>query len=267
MELKTLATGERRKQLVAEMVRYLQTAQTYTGVPDFAYIVGDYRIDCAGTVTGPYNRGLLETLAERGFSGEIVGVETEAEDNGGGNDVNGSCPVVAANSDGDNSTHTADADSDTLTPATTTDGGFVVEIPAEGFTPTALGNLDKLITSKRELIKAAIGAEGSLPVVQTTDGKLQFAWFPYTEDPDEINAYSTFVTLLCAAAKEQKRVTAKEKPVDNMKFAFRVLLLKSGMIGEEYKAIRRVLLRNLPGNSAYRDGTPRGKDVKRSVVA
>ena len=136
------------------------------------------------------------------------------------------------------------------------DGTFAVEIPLDGFTPEKLDNLVKLIESKRELIKTAIGTDSGLPVVQTADGRLRFEWFPYTEDADEVTAYSTLVCKLCEAAKEQKRVTAKEKPVDNAKFAFRVFLIRLGFIGDEYKKSRKFLLRNLSGNSAFKNGAP-----------
>lgn len=49
----------------------------------------------------------------------------------------------------------------------------------------------------------------------------------------------------------QKRVgTVKE--TDNEKYTFRCFLLRLGMIGTEYKITRKILLRNLTGNSAFR---------------
>ena len=56
-------------------------------------------------------------------------------------------------------------------------------------------------------------------------------------------------------ALNQKRITAKEKPVDNDKYAFRCFLLRLGFIGEDYKAERKILLRNLSGSSAFKSGT------------
>ena len=48
---------------------------------------------------------------------------------------------------------------------------------------------------------------------------------------------------------------------DNEKNAFRCFLLRLGMIGEEYKPARKVLLRRLTGSSAFRHGKPeRGAD-------
>jgi hypothetical protein len=55
-------------------------------------------------------------------------------------------------------------------------------------------------------------------------------------------------------AKKQKRVTAKEKQLDNEKYAFRCFLLRLGFIGNEYKQERKILLRNLEGSSAFKSG-------------
>ena len=67
-------------------------------------------------------------------------------------------------------------------------------------------------------------------------------------------AYTHFVNSLCKMTKEAKRVTAKEKIVDNEKYAFRCFLLRLGFIGTEYKTERKILLRNLSGSSAFKAG-------------
>jgi len=133
---------------------------------------------------------------------------------------------------------------------------LAIEMPLDGFTPEKLDNLAKLIDSKRELIKAAIGADGTLPVSQTEEGNLRFDWFPYTENADEVSAYTTLVSKLCSMAKELQRVTSKEKTVYNQRFAFRVFLIRLGFVGDDYKTARKILLRNLSGNSAFKNGPP-----------
>lgn len=136
---------------------------------------------------------------------------------------------------------------------------LVIEIPLESFTDTALENLDRLIASKAALIKKAIGAD-ALPV-ERTETTLRFPWFKFNPNPDEVSAYTHLISALCAAAKEQKRVTAKEKPIDNEKFAFRVFLIRLGFIGVEYKTTRKILLKNLSGNSAFKNGAPESTEV------
>lgn len=59
---------------------------------------------------------------------------------------------------------------------------------------------------------------------------------------------------MCKMAKGQKRVVAKECAADNEKFAMRLFLIRLGFIGDEYKTARRILLRNLTGNSSWRSG-------------
>lgn len=69
-----------------------------------------------------------------------------------------------------------------------------------------------------------------------------------------MKAYTHFIAKLCEMAQNQKRITAKEKEIDNNKYAFRCFLLRLGFIGTEYKAERKILLRNLSGSSAFKGG-------------
>ena len=55
-------------------------------------------------------------------------------------------------------------------------------------------------------------------------------------------------------AQKQKRAVAKEKAVENEKYAFRCFLLRLGMIGDDYKTSRKILLQNLTGSSAFKCG-------------
>jgi len=57
-------------------------------------------------------------------------------------------------------------------------------------------------------------------------------------------------------AKTQQRVNATEKQVENEKYAFRCFLIRLGFVGSEFKAERKILLKNLSGNSAFRNGAP-----------
>lgn len=131
---------------------------------------------------------------------------------------------------------------------------LTIEMPLEGFSETALENLDRLIASKAALIKKAIGTDALL--VERTETTLRFPWFHSGIAPDEVMAYTCFIGALCVAAKEQHRVTAREKHVENEKFAFRVFLIRLGFIGDEYKTVRKILLKNLSGNSAFKNGIP-----------
>jgi hypothetical protein len=70
-------------------------------------------------------------------------------------------------------------------------------------------------------------------------------------EQDELQAYLDFIAALSKMAQEAKRVTAKEKDVENEKYAFRCFLIRLGFVGSEYKAQRKLLLRNLSGSSAF----------------
>ena len=94
-----------------------------------------------------------------------------------------------------------------------------------------------------------------LPITEEDD-KLSFPWFTTEPDPDEVRAYTHFIAALCEMARNQKRVIAKEKDTDNDKYAFRCFLLRLGFIGADYKTERKILLRNLSGSSAFRNGAP-----------
>ncbi|HEX3017827.1 MAG TPA: virulence protein [Caproicibacter sp.] len=132
--------------------------------------------------------------------------------------------------------------------------GLTIEIPLDGFTDESLANLEKLIASKATLIKKSLGVD-ALPV-ERTETMLKFSWFNSGASGEEVAAYTRLLSALCALAKEQKRVNAREKPVENEKFAFRVFLIRLGFVGDEYKAARKLLLKNLSGNSAFKSGAP-----------
>ena len=136
------------------------------------------------------------------------------------------------------------------------DIGLVIEMPLSSFTDTALDNLKRLVESKGKLIKKALGTETI--ELDIADDKVRFPWFEDGTDPDAVKAYTHFVAALCEMARVQKRITAKEKETDNDKYAFRFFLLRLGFIGSAYKEERRILLCNLSGSSAFRDGQKKG---------
>lgn len=255
MELKFNLKSSERKSLVGAISNALHSPVEYLGAPTFAYCVGNYAIDKMGTMTGPDNLGLEDEMHQRGFDA----VEREYDEPDTYESGLGGMGALPSPEELE-----AEIESHALRYSEDGYGIFAVEMPMDGFTPEKLDNLGKLIDSKRNLIKAAIGSDGTLPVIRTPDGKLCFEWFPYTENADEVEAYAVFISKLCAAAKAQKRVTATEKPLDNEKFAFRVFLIKLGFVGSEHKTSRRILLRNLSGNSAFKNGTP--KKAKESRV-
>jgi hypothetical protein len=229
MKINYEVSGTERKRLVQAIGEITETKPKYLGVPSCAYQVGDYKVGKNGEltfneqVTADNLELLVERLAEQGFEPEITKpaqVDKPSEED------KGSAPPE-----------------DEI-------GGLVIELPRESFTDTNLENLKKLIESKDSLIRNALGIK-ELPL-EITEDKVSFPWFSFPVTAEEIKAYSAFISALARLAKEQKRVTAKPKEVDNEKYAFRCFLLRLGFIGDEYKAERKILLSKLTGSSAFK---------------
>ncbi|WP_416200587.1 MAG: Virulence protein [Thermocaproicibacter melissae] len=217
MEVRFNVTGEARKALVKAIGEAIGYEPVYKGAPSFAYVVNNITISKDGALSWDERTDevIMQNLLKKLLK---LGFTYE------GNEVD------------------TDELCDTLT----------IEMPLDGFTEAALENLERLIASKETLIKKAIGVD-KLPIVRT-ETTLRFPWFRFGIEPEEVSAYSRFVGALCATAKKQHRVTAKDKPVENEKYAFRVFLIKLGFVGDEYKTARKILLRNLSGNSAFKNG-------------
>ena len=126
--------------------------------------------------------------------------------------------------------------------------GLTVEIPLD---KVAVGNLTKLLDAKGNLIRKALGITDLH--IEVLDDRVAFPWFAQV-DADSSAAYTHFISALCEMSRNAKRVTATEKPVENEKYAFRCFLLRLGFIGSEYKAERKILLKNLTGSSAFKNG-------------
>ena len=129
------------------------------------------------------------------------------------------------------------------------ENGLTVEMPLELIDESTLDRLRKIVENKGELFKAAFKTD-NLEIVAEAD-KICFPWFTIEND-DDADAYCTFISMLCEFAKNQKRINNKPETTDNPKYTMRCYLLRLGMIGAEYKAIRKALLRNLSGSSAFR---------------
>ena len=126
---------------------------------------------------------------------------------------------------------------------------LTISIPRDTLPDEKIAVLEQIIAGKAELLKKAIGTDTF--AIQVSKDSISFPWFPLTQDSDEVRAYTELITKLCEMANRQKR-TGAVKETDNEKYTFRCFLLRLGMIGTEYKTTRKILLRNLTGNSAFR---------------
>ncbi len=132
---------------------------------------------------------------------------------------------------------------------------LTISMPRDFFTEQSMNNLLQLIANKETLLKHALNTESL--AVNECEETIEFPWFTIKQDGDA-DAYAKFITMLCEFAKNLQRVVNKPDASDNEKYAFRCFLLRLGMIGADYKAARKVLLRNLTGSSSFRHGKPEG---------
>ncbi len=212
-----------RKPLVKAISEFTGADAVYMRAPTYSYRIDYFTVTREGNLEfddradSEEIEGLLEFLAERGF--------------------------IAGNAD---TSEEVPADTDSAEHSESV--GLTVEVPLES---TAVGNLTKLLEAKGRLICRALAVD-SLPI-EVTNSTVKFPWFADCST-DECKAYTHFISAICELAANAKRVTAKEKETDNDKYAFRCFLLRLGFIGSEYKTERKILLRNLTGSSAFRNG-------------
>ncbi len=250
-KLKYNLTGSDRKRLVTSIAEILNSPAKYKGVPTFAYDVDYFTIDKNGTVSfddradSEEIENLIGRLHEQGFDAEPAFEDlrmTEEEELGLGRQRRD--PV------GEDGMQSSDVpDDDELVDS------LVLSYPRKDISDAALEILRQLVASKETLIKKAL-AVNTLPI-EVDDEKVSFPWFEGFPTPEAISAYAHFTGKLIGMAKTQKRVTAKEKETDNDKYAFRCFLLRLGFIGDEYKAARKILLKNLTGSGAFKSGSPK----------
>ncbi len=235
MRIEFNRTGAERKELVTAIGEILEVKPKYKGMPSAAYEIDYFTVTRDGALEFDDHadsgeiENLLERLADRGIAAvpaEPAQEATTAE------------PGEAAEN------NAADSESK-LQEASV---GLTVEIPLD---KVQVGNLTKLLDAKGSLIKKALGVDDLR--FEIRDDRIDVPWCDEV-DADSAKAYTHFISALCRMAKEAKRVTAKEKETENEKYAFRCFLLRLGFIGAEYKAERKILLKNLEGSSAFKSG-------------
>ena len=218
------AQGAERKRLVQTIARWLGCEAKYLGVPSCAYQVDYFTIEKNGSLSfdDSADSEVIERLLQHIYD---EGFDIDQSHTGDEEEITGGC----------------------------------ISMPRSLFTDSNLENLKAIVAAKGNLIKKALGTN-ELPV-EVTDTKVSFPWFMGTPTPEELKAYDTFICKLCEMARNQKRVSVKEKEVDNEKYAFRCFLLRLGFIGAEFKTERKILLHNLTGSSAFRSGQPKEVEV------
>ena len=247
-----------RKEIVKVLGEHFGVKPEYMGVPSFAYQIkteGEtYTIDKSGKITN------------------VEGIELELEDI-----LN---PIIEEKTNEVNEEQTEEIQN----------APFEIAITMEGHTGITLRNLINMIYSKQELIRKSLGISEDIINEDFVKGineveihtleefkkeadnigkdncngiefdfenkRISFKFINEEADTEKIKAYTQFIELLAQSAKELKHASAKVSVTDNPKFTFRVFLIRLGMVGDEYKTARKILLKNLEGNAAFRYGKP-----------
>ena len=275
---------EERKAMVGIIGKVLGEKPVYCGAPTFSYKIGAFEIMkdgslCFDDATDEAMVARVRTaLREAGFTSEDGENEASCADTGADDPIQTGASVeepTAVDAAEIESSRTETAPDEPTIVETEADEQIQMETPKEAspaeetetepdedslsislsrslFTETALQNLDALLLSKGRLIRHAFDIREATYTL--TDDRITFAWLHGTITDETAKAYAEFISMLCLMARTQKRVTAKEKIVDNEKYAFRCFLLRLGMIGSAYKESRKILLQNLIGSSAFKSG-------------
>lgn len=218
--------AEDRKPLVKAISEFTGTKAVYMKTPTYAYRIGDFTVTREGNLEFEDSvdaASLISHLVSLGFTSDTSATEQQET-------TSEEVPAPPAET----------AHSENV--------GLTVEIPLAN---VSVDNLNRLLDAKGKLICKALAVD-NLPI-EVTENTVKFPWFSDCS-ADESKAYTHFVSALCDLAANAKRVTAKERETDNDKYAFRCFLLRLGFIGSEYKTERKILLRNLTGSSAFKNG-------------
>ena len=250
-----------RKELVHKLAEHLEVRPVYLAAPSFAYQVGDYTVDRQGNILDSQGQVMeLDALLAGGKEESVLETITETMEAG------------------------AEAEPVTLAQTATEPINLEIGLPLEGYQGQTLRNLLNIIYSKQPLIKKALDLDTDLvskEVINALDQQpmttlehfqkaladkncpgidfnfdketITFKLSQGGDDPKKVEAATQLLGLVNLNARRSKQnISAKVKATDNEKYTFRTWLLRLGMIGDDYKLARRVLLQNLSGNSAFR---------------
>lgn len=226
-------TGIERKEVAQIIAKETSQVSTYAGPPSFAYLIGNMSIDRSGMINAPVDKELENILIVLSKNGVI------------------------------------------------SDGAF--NITMKEHTGVSLRNLVNIISSKEKLLNRALGRKGEIipgvlveavnaaSIVGVEDFAItieglesgginfdfnnmviKYGFYNSDINGDKLKAYEALSILIDEQSKKLKHASFRQKEVDNDKYAMRCWLLRLGMIGDEYKTSRKILLEKLTGNSSFR---------------
>lgn len=269
-------TGEDRKRLVNIIGEVVGERPYYLRVPTCAYEIKAITVTKEGAMIwdGRTDNSILQAVIKKLREAGFV-AEEDADERSQADEHNTPDHPVTAESEGTpaqlhrktTSTETYDeihegeeelenlcTDNEKSVTDTT---GLTISFPAEGITELQIINMRKIIKSKASLIRKSLGADRL--DVEVKDGQISFPWWdtlPEIASPADclpITVYTEFLYGLLGMAREAKRAVGIERPTESEKYSMRVFLIRLGFGGAEHKLLRKELLKNLTGHSAFRN--------------
>lgn len=232
-----------RKEFTKLLSEKTGTESKYLGAPSFGYQVGAYTVTKLGFLEYDENKADEVLIRELIAAGELKGLEDDGPDT------------------------------------------IAVSLPIEGHTPQSLLNVLHIFCAREKLINKAIGSQGAFQMnrkfvdaldedlpetvddfvsrvneagegilrgISFSKDEIVFEGFPFAKDPETVQAYMHLASLIVQSAQTKHRVSSKKVATQNERYTFRCWLIHLGMSGLDYKATRKVLLKNLKGNCAFR---------------
>lgn len=261
-----------RKQLIKMLETKYGVKAKYLWTPTFAYeiTIGDttYTIDKEGKILAPSGEELqAEELLNETLETEEVIADAEPLDD-----------MTAEPNPNEKATDSECMD-------------YEITLPMEGHNAKTLRNLINMTYAKQMLIMKALGMRGEIltetfvsdlnqtpietleefraAIEQTPNFSNQSIGFNFAEKtlsfkveltPEKVESAISLFALINKNAIAQHYASFKVKLTTNEKYTFRTWLLRLGMIGDEYKKVRKELLKNLSGNGAFREPNKAGEE-------
>jgi len=262
-----------RKALARQIAELLHEEVTYAGVPSCAYRIGAVTIDRSGAIHTD-DAETLKTL--KPFLIEQGHILPEPEK-----------PEPQTASDAESISEPNDAmETNTTRSAASDIERMEISMPAENMTIAALKNMIFMLYSKQHLLNRATVSDvltisdgvvarlkeytpetpeaftelltdfealGELDGFDFRDGNVTVAFSYEAVEQERWNAYGFLLDRIVKAALAAERVFPKKQRPDNEKYFMRSWLIRLGLGGVEFKALRSLLMKNLKGHTAFSD--------------
>lgn len=235
--------GKERRELVTKIAEITGEHPVYMGMPSIGFKVGPFEISRLGVLTWEdwadgEAQNLISKLQEAGY----CPTDGEKADN---NTIEEIGEIGQEKDSAKESEQEGDEMEEKEEPITVS-----ISVP-DNMRDEEFKRLEQIVSGKATLLKHAFKTDDL--TIERSDNQISFPWF-IGSDSEHTASYTIFIVKLIELAKNSKRVTAKDKPVENERYAFRCFLLRLGFIGDEFKSARKVLQENLTGSSAFKSG-------------